>query len=100
MIKYSTYEQAKKDITSLTTFVTLVEEYEVTCVDTFIINSYAKTSSIAKVIKELNISKYANDIPNGMTKPDYILCILKNKTEDPLQKIVHNIYKNKVKKKK
>jgi|SRR5699024_6200022 len=100
MIKYSTYVQAKKDIISLNKFITLVEEYKVTCVKTFIIKSYAETSSVAKVIQDLNTTNYIHDLPNNISNTDFIKSILKNSPEDSLHKIVHDIYKQKSKRKK
>lgn len=100
MMKYSTYSQAKKDIILLNHFINLVENYEVTDVDSFIIKSYAETSSIAKVIRELNRNKFIYELPINISKSVYISTILKRKPEDALQKIVHDIYKKKVKRKK
>lgn len=99
MIKYRTYSQAKKDVLLLNNFINLVDEYEVTCVKSFIIKSYSETSSIPKVIQELNKSNYIKYIPTNINNTDFIKSILTIKSEDPLHRIVHDIYKDKLKRK-
>lgn len=100
MIKYNTYSQAKKDVLLLNKFITLVEEYEVTCVKSFIIKSYSETSSISKVIQALSKTDYLHDLPIDVSNTDFIKSILKSKPESQLHKIVHDIYRGKSKKKK
>lgn len=100
MIKYTTYSQAKKDVLLLNNFITLVEEYEVNCITSFIIKSYSETSSIPKVIQALNKTNYIHHLPRNINKTDFIKSILKSNPEDQLHRIVHEIYKSKTKRKK
>lgn len=89
----TTYEKAKRDLTVLQNYITLIDNYKVNNVEQFIIKNYALTNSTSGVIKNYN-NHYPNLPPISR---EYILQVIKGPPIDELHNIVRKGYIKKYK---
>jgi len=92
-----TLEQAKKEIQSLNKYIELVEKYEVTNINQWVIKNYALTNSVAGVIKNSlqESSEYKVSMPLSR---ELVINVIKSKPQDQLHRIVRSAYLKKIRK--
>lgn len=86
-----TYEKAKEEVRFLQNYIQLIENYEVTNLEEFIIKNYAITNSSSSIIKIFNSYNHESSCSN--LSRQYIFEVIKSPPKDELHKILRNAYK-------
>lgn len=97
MLTLSTYNKAKEHIAILTTYVDLVDNYNVETVENAIIHLYAMHSSISKVIKNIKNQTYSFEFDSNVITHDFVRQVILSKPNDELHSIIQKIFKKKIK---
>src|SRR5699024_4889052 len=94
MKKFMKLSDAKKLHSDLGDYIHLVENYDVSQLDSWVIKNYALTNSIANVIRNARAELHeCNDVINHQ----FIVQVLQGKPKDQLHKIVRRGYLHKIK---
>jgi len=90
------YDKAKREFDSLRNYITLIEEYQVNSLETFIIHRYAIYNSISKVLKsvreEQETLKFLIDIDMDKINHNFIKNTVLSSPRDPLHEILRKGY--------
>lgn len=86
-----TVEKAKNEINQLQEFVFLAENYEEDTLTKQIIKRYAFTSSVAKVVSQLNEERAAERLLP--IEPAYVKEVIQSKPTDRLHQLVRTQYR-------
>jgi hypothetical protein len=96
MAKLITVKKAKEEIVRLQEYINLVDSYEVSTLDTWIIKEYALTNSIKEVVKQ--------GIAIGMIQPNgepldkaFVVSVINGKATDKLHRLVRSGYRLRIK---
>jgi hypothetical protein len=96
MVKLITVKKAQEEIIRLQEYVDLVDSYEVSTLDTWIIKEYALTNSIKEVVKQGAVAGMIQ--PNGESLDKaYIVSVINGKATDKLHRLVKSGYRLKIK---
>lgn len=85
-----TYEKAKEEMQHLQKYIHLIENYNITNIEGFIIKNYAITNSSSSVIKLFNSDRQELNCPN--LSRDFIFEVIKSPPKDELHKIIRSAY--------
>ena len=89
-----TVDKARIEITLLREFIFLADTYGENTLQKQIIKRYAFTSSVAKVVSELNEERAADGLPP--IEPAYVKEVIHSKPTDRLHQLVRTQYRQRI----